>query len=286
MRFARYPAALRPCWIGRLSAFSLFATAVVLVVCPGLPGCGRPSGRLATKTETVAGRALDLAAEPLAGATVELTADPPDGRVPVATAKTSLTGSFRMENVPTGTYRVRARSPAHIEAWARVEVASPGGARVELRLAPSAVLAGHIEDERGTRVPLARVLAFAVAEAGASGLHQTRADDRGEFRLSGLAPGAHRVLIEAPGLGTASAGPLLAPDEKVVVVMPGESRAIVGRVTRGGDPWRRPGCCWEARRFPNLEARKPMGKGGSRSAASALDRTSYGPRQGDSLDRS
>ena len=218
----------------------VLAWVLALAACwPGSFGCHRRSIPIATKTATVLGRVVDSAtdrgAKPLVGAVVELTIDPPDGRVPLATAKTSATGSFRMERVPIGNYRLSARSTAHLEAGTRIEL-TPAGARVELQLAPTVALAGYIEDTRGARVPLARVLAFAVAEAAAPDLHQTRADDRGRFRLSGLGPGAHRLLIEAPGLGTASAGPLTAPDESVVVIMPGESRAIVGQVIRAQRP--------------------------------------------------
>jgi Carboxypeptidase regulatory-like domain len=174
--------------------------------------------------------------KPLSGALVTLTGDPDDGRVPLASTKTSTTGSFRIEQVRAGGYQIHARASGHVESVARIAVELPDGARVELKLKATVVLAGHIEDGRGTRVPLARVLAFAVAEAASPVLHETRADERGAFRLVGLAPGAHRLLIEAPGLGTASAGPVRAPDETVVVVLSGEIRAIVGRVTRAGQP--------------------------------------------------
>jgi hypothetical protein len=240
MYFARYPAALRqgprrdPASHG-VQAPALWAAALAVWAVTFTTGCPR---RPPPSTAAISGRVLASDGRPLAGASVTLTGDPDDGRVPLASTKTSHAGTFRIEHVGAGQYQIHARAPEHVESIARIAVALPDGARADLKLRATVILAGHIEDGRGTRVPLARVLAFAVAEAASPVLHETRADERGAFKLGGLAPGAHRLLIEAPGLGTASAGPVRAPDDHVVVVLPGEIRAIVGRVIRGGQPVR------------------------------------------------
>ncbi len=208
----------------------------VLVLCTflGAEGCRRQKDLASTSTATVAGRVLGSDARPVGGAAVVLTADPDDGRVPIATTKTNATGAFRIARVPAAGYRIRVRASGHVDAVSHVDVTRHGTRPIEIKLTATVVLKGQIQDSRGTPIPLARVLAFAVGGGPSSGLHETRGDDRGAFTLNDLAPGVHRLLIEAPGLGTASAGPVTAPDEKVVVVLSGEIRAVVGRVTRGG----------------------------------------------------
>ena len=195
----------------------------------------------ASTVGAVAGRITRVGATPVSGAVVELGADPPDGRVPVATARTRADGRFVLERVPAGVYRLTVTGTHYVEASARVEVAGAATASVDLALTPTSVLAGVVHDARGVAVPLARVLAFAIANTAKPDvampvLHETRADDRGRFRLPDLAPGPHRLLIDTPGLGTAGAGPVKAPDEDLIIVIPGEIRVIVGRVTHVGRP--------------------------------------------------
>jgi len=200
-------------------------------------GCSRHRAPVESSTSAVAGRIVAASGRALSGAVVALTRDPDDGRVPLASVRAGAGGAFLIERIPPGGYQLWAKSAGYVDAMVRFEVSHTGGGRaIELRLSPAVVLAGRVQDGRGTPVPLARVLAFPVADAGSSAIHEARADDRGAFRIAGLAPGSHRLLIEAPGLGTASAGPVRAPDEDVTVVLPGEIRAIVGRVTREGQP--------------------------------------------------
>ncbi len=228
MGFARHPTALGPTVAG---------WPAVLIAAAGMLACGRHPARRSSATTVVAGTVATLQSAPLPGVVVTLTGDPDDGRIPIATAKTSSTGTFRIDKVPTGAYQIHARAPGFVDGMARIEAAPPGRS-VDLRLTPTVGMSGRVQDEHGAPVPLARVLVFAVADATPSPIHETRADEKGSFHLGGLAPGAHRLLIETPGLGTASAGPVHAPDENVIVVLPGVIRAIVGRVTRGGQPMR------------------------------------------------
>ncbi|MES1205183.1 MAG: carboxypeptidase-like regulatory domain-containing protein [Pseudomonadota bacterium] len=203
----------------------------------GNGACGKPTPQAAPPTATVLGRVATTDGNPLAEAHVTLATDPDDGRVPIGTARATAAGTFRFDHVPAGRYRVRARADGHVDATLPIDVS--GGAThpaIDLKLAPAANPAGRIEDERHTPVPLARVLVFAVADVDSRAWRETRADDRGVFNVNGLSAGAHRLLIEAPGLGTASAGPVTAPDQNVVVIVPGQIRAVVGRVTRDRQP--------------------------------------------------
>jgi hypothetical protein len=66
---------------------------------------------------------------------------------------------------------------------------------------PRGALRGTVEDSSGARVPGAGI----VLQSQASGLERTAtADDRGEFRVDGLPPGAYRVLASKPGFAPAA----------------------------------------------------------------------------------
>src|SRR5438552_1650946 len=217
----------------------------VLVALGAGTACRRRPPAAAGSTGRVEGRVTDLAKRPLADVVVEIGADPPDGRVPVAHARTTSAGDFAVARIPPGRYGLTTRHPTHAPAAATVTVQAGVTAHAELRLPPFAPLEGHIEDAHGTPVPLAQVVAVTVggsatggagAGANAPTFHKSHADPRGRFELADLAPGTYRLLIEAPGLGTATAGPLTAPDPNVVIVLPGESRSITGIVTHAGHP--------------------------------------------------
>jgi len=198
--------------------------------------CARPAENTTQPLAVVEGTVLDATGRPLSDVPVELGAQPADGRVPIATARTTQTGTFRMERIPEGHYLVRARPRAFAMATAAVTTAPGTIARPTLRAQSLVTLEGRIEDAHGTAVPMAHVLAFAVAEAATPTFHEARADAAGRFAVQSLTAGEYRLLIDAPGLGTASAGPVAAPDPDVVVILPGESRSVTGLVTRQGRP--------------------------------------------------
>jgi len=230
MSFASYRACLR-----RQMNRGAWTGAIVVLVAV-LAGCPRPPGRGGVTTGSVEGQVRGPKGQPLANVAVVLGPHPPDGRVLVASTKTDAAGRYTMAGIPPGRYYVEAHGPAYAPASSELVVTVAAVARAELRLAALAALKGRIQDGHGTPVPLAHVLAFAVAEVGTPPLHEARSDGQGRFELRGLVAGMHRLLIEAPGLGTAAAGPVRAPDLEVVVILPGESRSITGVVTRDGRP--------------------------------------------------
>jgi len=235
MSFASYPALLRSkAPANGAIARCLAALAVVLAAAACAPGGGKTSPT--ADVGVVEGTVLDPAGRPLADVPVELGAQPADGRVPVATARTTQAGSFRMERVPAGRYLARARPRAFATATAAVAAQAGTISRTTLRVQALVALEGRIQDSHRTPVPMAHVLAFAVADASAPTFHEARADAAGRFSLHDLTAGTYRLLIDAPGLGTASAGPVVAPDPDVVIILPGESRSVTGLVTRQGRP--------------------------------------------------
>src|SRR3569623_568483 len=232
MSFASYPALLRskaPANAGLLPALILALAAAA---------CARGGDKAADDggTGVVEGTVLDPAGRPLADVPVELGPQPADGRVPTATTRTTQGGTFHMDRIPAGRYLVRARPRAFATATAAVAAQAGTISRTTLRLQALVALDGRIKDGHGTAVPMANVLAFAVAAASAPTFHEARADAAGHVSLRDLTAGAYRLLIDAPGLGTASAGPVVAPDPDVVIILPGESRSVTGLVTHQGRP--------------------------------------------------
>jgi hypothetical protein len=202
----------------------------------GASGCRRrPSAGALATTGELSGLVVNEDARPLVAVSLELGHDPPDGRVPLAATRTDKSGEFRIHKLPAGRFRLTARSHEYLRAALPVDIRPAQLSRVRLILGRGVPLAGTVEDERGSPVPLARILAlpFARTEDAAAPVAAT-ADAQGRFRVARLPPGAYRLLIEAPGLGTSAAGPVDAPDEAVRVVLAGISRAVVGRVMREG----------------------------------------------------
>ncbi|MGA7568724.1 MAG: carboxypeptidase regulatory-like domain-containing protein [Terriglobales bacterium] len=67
---------------------------------------------------------------------------------------------------------------------------------------PNGALRGEIQDATGARIPGASVI---VRSVGSSITRETIANDRGEFRIEGLLPGAYRVTVTARGFAEATA---------------------------------------------------------------------------------
>jgi hypothetical protein len=237
----RAPGLARRATIGLLAAALLF-------------GCRR-APVAPTLARDLEGTVVGEDGQPIAAVALALGADPPDLRVPMATTRTDGAGRFRMRRVPAGSYRLSATragfvaTALHVDVDVDVDVGSSlarareddqdarGQPRpVRLVLATAVVLGGTVEDAIGAPVPLARVLVLSDTGFQGALVPARAADAGGRFRFDGLAAGRYRLLIEAPGLGTAEAAHVVAPDSAVRVVLPGESRFIQGRVTHEGRP--------------------------------------------------
>src|SRR5260370_2391069 len=67
---------------------------------------------------------------------------------------------------------------------------------------PRGSLRGTVQDPTGARVPSAKI----VLRAGDSSMErETSSEDRGEFRLDDLLPGAYRIMVSATGFAPAQA---------------------------------------------------------------------------------
>jgi protocatechuate 3,4-dioxygenase beta subunit len=117
--------------------------------------------------------------------------------LPLLRTSTDAEGRFRVTGLPTGTYDVSARTPAHRGAWvrARAEV-TPGATSTEvvLVLRPGHVIAGTVRDGRGEPVVGAHVSLRSGRDYSAS----TETDGEGRFRHEGLPPGNVRLSASHP----------------------------------------------------------------------------------------
>ena len=128
--------------------------------------------------------------------------------IPQSAALTDAAGAFRFCNLPAGSYYANAEKPGFVAAGSRA-VLGPSREDLVLRLHPQAVVAGKVLDASGE--PVQNVLVQALAIQVAEGRRKVRVDataatdDRGEYRLAGLAPG--RYYLRAAGWAGATPEP-------------------------------------------------------------------------------
>lgn len=216
---------------------------------PTLVGPASATNPRAATVGDVRGRVVSTAGTPLSRAKVALARV---GRFPdVRTADSDRDGGFAFTALPVGVYRVLASKAGYSAAGvgrdaitqdtlrtAGREVAVTGeqtGNDVELSLAPWSTVTGRVSDDEGDPVQGAIVRLLQVRYLAGRrqlvpvGPTERRTDDRGEYRLFGMPPGAyilsasvHEVAAaDSPGYartyypGTARAG-----DARFVQVQP------------------------------------------------------------------
>ena len=145
--------------------------------------------------------------QPLKGAEVSLRALSPANRGEPASAVSDPEGHFSLDGLACGRYRLTASRNGYLSRDPRfgagmrnsIVTLSPGQqtAGVVLRLVPSAVIAGRVTTEGDTPVPNVFVQAMKytyvndrrqLSDAGTASTN-----DRGEYRIWGLAPGKYYV---------------------------------------------------------------------------------------------
>jgi hypothetical protein len=130
------------------------------------------------------------------------------------TAVTNDQGAFAIENIAAGEYRLGAECTGFLDTQygggtpfdgGSVMKLSPGDklTGIEIKMAPQAVLSGRVLDQDGEPWPHANIQVLrAVWKKGKRTLEGANAssfsdvDDRGEFRMAGLAPGRYYVLAK------------------------------------------------------------------------------------------
>ena len=152
----------------------------------------------------------DPGSEPVKKALIELIAESQSGGGNY-TAVTGVDGSFRIENILPGRYRMfvertgyREIDKHHPRAEGRVLALAAGQEMKDLviHLQAAAVIAGRVTDEDGDPMAEAQVTVLhRTFVAGRSHWEQVRADrtnDLGEYRIAGLAAGSYFVSVTPP----------------------------------------------------------------------------------------
>ena len=147
--------------------------------------------------------------QPVRRATVRISGGGPSARV----VGTDDHGRFTFAALPAGSYSLSATKPGFVTVFhgERRPGSGPGdpvavtvGQRIEvsLRMLPGAAITGTITDMRGSPMSSVQVLAVEVRAGGATGVAPARAttDDRGTYRIFGLAPGEY-VVAATPRFG-------------------------------------------------------------------------------------
>lgn len=205
----------------RLIAITSFVVLITAAAAPGpldrpLPG---PLAPRSSQGTTPASATAELSGtlttdatppQPVRRATVRLSGGGPSVRV----VGTDDQGRFRFAALPAASYTLSATKPGFVTVFhgekrpgrgpgVPVAIAAGQRASVSLTMHPGAAITGTITDARGNPMSSVPVLAVEVRPKGASTGAPARAttDDRGVYRIFGLAPGDY-VVSAAPSFGT------------------------------------------------------------------------------------
>jgi hypothetical protein len=146
----------------------------------------------------------------LSGALITITRDGQDELQGEPDAVTDATGHFLIRNASPGNYTIRARRAGYISPMRNgTAIEEDGGAvrkiavrldqplTINLFLNPGAAIAGRVLDPLGKPAEAAMVEASLIAEDGSSKPAGSSAvDDRGNFRIWGLAGGKYKLSVE------------------------------------------------------------------------------------------
>src|SRR3954466_10363042 len=165
-----------------------------------LSGMMASAGRAQTPPPiTIHGRVLaDDTGDPLRNARVG------GAGADVAPVVTDADGRFAIAMPPGGRDILSAAKTGYVKAM------TPASDRVEFRLTRAGVITGHVLDDAGLPLPLMQMVAQRVVRSAGHPTFETaasvEADDRGEYRIFGLAPGEY-VVATAGARETMSPAP-------------------------------------------------------------------------------
>ncbi len=147
--------------------------------------------------------------KPVAGAMVQLAGIAEDADPDIYRGTSDAAGKFRFDGVAPGSYRALAQAPGYTrmqadDKAARIAVERGSAAPpLTLSLTPSSVISGRVADQDGDPVAYASVEALQYGyQDGKKTLQRignVRTDDRGEYRIFGIAPGHYYVRATLRG---------------------------------------------------------------------------------------
>lgn len=226
--------ALRDLEQGRFD-LKVSAAGFVPALIPGVeigPGNGTGNGtteldavRLRRSTR-IAGHVVDEAGSPLIGASVSLTTVSPG-----TTWRKPLTigpdGRFAFVDLAPGSYLLEAEADGFVGATSG-RVDTPLTEPLRLQLHRGRALTGQVVDDHGMAVAEADISSDEQSPGRSS--ERARSDTAGRFELAGLAPGEHRVSIQATGFKTQRHTVFVRPDASPSVL----EVALEDDLERGG----------------------------------------------------
>lgn len=162
----------------------------------------------ATSRGTISGRILNESGQPIAGVNVYVrqVSSSGSGR----TAVTSAEGNFQVNNLDPALYYISATSAAHVMLPRTADTPLPVyrvGDSVRLELVRGGVITGNVTNSANEPVVGARVRAMMVRDANGEltrgnmlSFGERTTDDRGVYRIYGLAAGSY--IVQVGGSGT------------------------------------------------------------------------------------
>ena len=197
----------------RLSQLLMGTAAVAAFFSAAAFGQSPVESKPARVTGAITGRVINSVGDPLPGAVISASAI---GSVRVSqTAKADANGNFKIDGLPVSVYRVFAGMPGYalsLPPSLSSQTFYHVGDTVTLTLRKGGVITGKVSGPNGPLIA-AGVFAIRVRDEAGKRLptpftaRERATDDRGIYRLYGLAPGSYLVLAARPRIGRISPTP-------------------------------------------------------------------------------
>ncbi|MEJ1932860.1 carboxypeptidase regulatory-like domain-containing protein [Nostoc sp. NIES-2111] len=210
--------------------YSVLAAALLLGQQTPAPNAEVANPGEAPKRGRIAGKAVNAVTnEPIRKANLQLSAAQMN-RQGIA-AVSDAEGNFVFENVEAGSYRLAGERAGYVRSTYGTRSAMGMGGMIQVgagqevkdivfKMTPAAVISGRILDEDGEPVegaqvsPLRRMNMNGSMRWSMAG-NSVPTNDRGEFRLSSLPPGAVRLLVQLNRFGPGGATPTTVGKEEM-----------------------------------------------------------------------
>jgi hypothetical protein len=186
------------------------------------------------RSRSITGRLVDESGQPIPNAAVYVRkAGPPTS--PTRSLGTDEDGRFHADDLASGAYSVSVYAPAYVPATEAVEREYyRAGDVVNLRVMKGGIITGTVTNSSGEPVVGVRVITIRVRDgesrpirgAGQSG-GSRQTDDRGVYRMYGLAPGSYLILASGTGQMGYTASPY---DSDVPTYYPSTTRDAAAEV--------------------------------------------------------
>jgi hypothetical protein len=195
-----------------------------------------------TKTGTINGRVVNESGQPMGNATVFVRAFGTAGQV--RRTSTDAEGFFQVSDVEPSAYIVSASLPAYTTAPRDPDSTQPTyyrvGDSVKLELIKGGVITGSVTKSTGEPVVAVPVRAYMIRDGNnrpprySSPFRERTSDDRGVYRIYGLAPGTY--VVSAGGGSNFSGYGINAYDSDIPTFAPSSTRDTATEVTvRAGE---------------------------------------------------